>query len=158
MTQTAVFLFALLACDTPAPEAPPPEPAAEEPAAAADAEKEEPAAAPKARVFFESPEDGATVKSPVKLVFGVEGMEVKQAGEIVEGTGHHHVIINSATGIEEGVQVPNDEKHIHFGLGQTEAEIPLPPGEHTLTMQFADGLHVSYGEVLAATITITVEE
>jgi hypothetical protein len=114
------------------------------------------AGAPKAKVFFTEPADGATVSSPVKLVFGVEGMEVRPAGELAENTGHHHVIIGPA-GIPTGEAVPADEKHIHFGKGQTEAEIELPPGEHKLTMQFADGNHMSYGEVMATTITITVE-
>ena len=108
-------------------------------------------------MFFKAPEDGASVTSPVKLVFGIEGMEVKPAGELVEGTGHHHVII-APTGIPEGTVIPADETHIHFGAGQTEAEVELPPGEHKLTMQFADGAHASYGEVMAATITITVVE
>ncbi len=116
----------------------------------------EPPPAPAARAFFVSPADGATVASPVKLVFGVEGMEVRAAGELVEKTGHHHVIIGPA-GISEGEMVPKDETHIHFGKGQTEAEIELPKGEHKLTMQFADGNHMSYGKVLASTITITVE-
>ncbi|MEM6931636.1 MAG: DUF4399 domain-containing protein [Myxococcota bacterium] len=155
MTHTALFLITLLACDTPAPEAPAPAPAPEVPEAPEPAEDKAPTAS--RRVFFKSPADGATVKSPVKLEFGVEGMEVAPAGEIVEGTGHHHVIIDSK-GIDEGVTVPADDQHIHFGLGQTEAEIELPAGEHKLTMQFADGAHASYGEVMAATVTITVEE
>lgn len=108
------------------------------------------------RVFFVQPQDGAKVKSPVKIEFGVEGMEIKPAGEIVEGTGHHHLIIGPA-GVPVGTAVPADEKHIHFGKGQTNAEIELPQGEHKLTMQFADGNHVSYGDPMAATITITVE-
>jgi hypothetical protein len=151
MSRIVVLLAALVACggaETPAPE-PAPAPKAEAPAPAPEA--------PKARVFFSEPADGAKVKSPVKLVFGVEGMEVKPAGELVENTGHHHVIIGPA-GIAEGQMVPKDEKHIHFGAGQTEAEIELPPGDHKLTMQFADGNHMSYGEVMAATITVTVEE
>jgi len=115
------------------------------------------AKAPKAKVFFTEPADGAKVTSPVKLVFGVEGMEVRPAGELAENTGHHHVIIGPA-GIPEGEAVPKDEQHIHFGKGQTEAEIELPAGEHKLTMQFADGNHTSYGEVMATTITITVTE
>ena len=113
--------------------------------------------APKAKVMFIEPADGATVKSPVHMVFGVEGMEVKPAGELAPKTGHHHVIIGPA-GIAKGEAVPKDEQHIHFGAGQTEADIELPPGEHKLTMQFADGNHTSYGEVMATTITITVEE
>ena len=112
--------------------------------------------AKKAKVMFLEPADGATVTSPVHLKFGVKGMEVRPAGELAENTGHHHIIIGPA-GIPEGTVVPKDEKHIHFGKGQTEADIELEPGKHTLTMQFADGNHTSYGEVLAATITITVE-
>jgi len=149
-------------------EAPEPEPAAEpateepEPTKAKTKGKGRKAkgkgkAAAKARVFFTEPADGAKVTSPVKLVFGVDGMEVKPAGQLEENTGHHHVIIGPA-GIPEGEVVPKDETHIHFGKGQTEAELELEPGEHKLTMQFADGNHTSYGDVMAATITITVEE
>lgn len=118
---------------------------------------EAPAEAPaQRRVYFVSPKDGETVKSPVKIVMGIEGMEVRPAGELVDGTGHHHVIIGPA-GLPEGTVIPADEKHIHFGQGQTEAEVELPAGQHKISLQFADGNHVSYGEELAATITITVE-
>ena len=110
-----------------------------------------------ARVFFVSPADGATVPSPVKLEFGLEGAEVKPAGENVPNSGHHHLIINGS-GIEQGVVVPKDETHIHYGGGQTSAEVELSPGEYTLTMQFANFLHLSYGEVGAAQIKITVTE
>ena len=41
--------------------------------------------------------------------------------------------------------MPADEKNIYFGKGQTNFEITLEPGEHTLTLQFADGFHQSYG-------------
>jgi hypothetical protein len=57
-----------------------------------------------------------------------------------------------------GMVVPKDETHIHYGQGQTEAEVPLAPGPHALTLQFADGNHVSYGEQLSSTITVTVAE
>lgn len=109
-----------------------------------------------AKVMFVEPKDGAKVKSPVKLVFGVEGMTVKPAGEIAPDTGHHHVIVGPS-GTPTGEIVPADETHIHFGKGQTEAELPLPPGEHKLTLQFADGNHASYGPALSQTITVTVE-
>lgn len=146
----SVLSVLLLACGEAPPPPEPPKPAVEAPAPAPAPE------APKARVFFSEPADGATVKSPVTLKFGVEGMEVRQAGELAPNTGHHHVIIGPA-GIPTGEMVPKDEKHIHFGAGQTEATIELPPGQHVLTMQFADGNHMSYGEVMAASITITVE-
>ncbi|MEL6349341.1 MAG: DUF4399 domain-containing protein, partial [Myxococcota bacterium] len=94
--------------------------------------------------------------SPVKVKMGVEGMTVQPAGELKEGTGHHHIIIDKG-GIAEGQAVPADEQHIHYGKGQTETELELTPGKHSLTLQFANGLHQSYGEVMASTITITVE-
>jgi TIR domain/Domain of unknown function (DUF4399) len=49
---------------------------------------------PKGKVFFSEPKDGAVINGPVKVVMVVEGMEVKPAGEVVEGTGHHHILIN----------------------------------------------------------------
>ncbi|MCH2101154.1 MAG: DUF4399 domain-containing protein [Planctomycetes bacterium] len=108
------------------------------------------------RVFFVEPVDGATVSSPFKVVFGVEGVEVRPAGELAANTGHHHIIINGGPMEPEGI-VPADDLNIHYGDGQTETEISLDPGEYTLTMQFADGIHRSYGEGFAATITVTVE-
>jgi hypothetical protein len=108
------------------------------------------------RVFFVEPEDGATVKSPFKVAFGVEEVTVNPAGELVPNTGHHHIIINGGPVAVEAI-VPADETNIHYGAGQTETELTLEPGEYTLTMQLADGIHRSYGEKFAATITITVE-
>jgi hypothetical protein len=109
-----------------------------------------------AKVMFVEPADGATVKSPVMVKMGVEGMTVQPAGELKEGTGHHHIIIDSEP-VPFGTAVPADETHIHFGKGQIETELELEPGEHTLQLQFADGAHRSYGEQLSTTITITVE-
>jgi hypothetical protein len=150
-----VVVALLAACGRPTAEEPvQPAPIVEAPAPEAPNPAPTPAAG---RVFFVSPADGATVTSPVKLVFGVEGMEIRPAGDLTANTGHHHLIV-SDVGVPAGQAVPNDPTHIHFGQGQTEAEIPLAPGTHKLTMQFADGNHLSYGEPLAATITITVAE
>ena len=110
-----------------------------------------------ASVFFVSPKDGDTVSSPFKVEMGVQGMQIQPAGEVNEGFGHHHLIIDGSY-IEEGVIVPADPTHIHYGKGQTVTDdIELSPGKHTLTLQFADGVHASYGESLSKTIEITVE-
>lgn len=109
-----------------------------------------------AHVFFENLENGAVVSSPVHVVMGVEGMEVQPAGELVSGTGHHHIVINKGH-ISKGDVVPSDEQHIHYGKGQTETDLELEPGTYTLTMQFANGAHQSYGEGMSATVEITVE-
>ncbi len=113
-------------------------------------------ATPFGRVFFVSPKDGAVVSSPIKLQMGLEGMKVAPAGEVQPGAGHHHLIINGGP-VPAGTVIAADKTHIHFGKGQTETELTLSPGAYTLTLQFADGKHVSYGEKLSDTIHITVK-
>jgi hypothetical protein len=107
-------------------------------------------------VSFAEPANGATVSSPFKVKFAVAGMDVKPAGDMTANTGHHHLLIN-ATPVKAGEVIPADEKHIHFGKGQTETEVTLPPGNYTLTMQFANGLHQAYGPGMNKEIKITVK-
>ncbi len=107
-------------------------------------------------VDFVTPKNGAVVTSPFKVVFAVEGMTVAPAGEIVAGSGHHHLLINAAP-VPAGEVVPADDTHKHFGKGQTETEVTLPPGKYKLTLQFANGAHQSYGEKLSKTIEVTVK-
>jgi hypothetical protein len=109
------------------------------------------------RAFFVEPKDGATVSNPVHIVFGVEGMKVAPAGLVKPGEGHHHLIIGGGP-MAKGQAIPADETHIHYGKAQTEASIELPAGEHTLTTQFADGMHLSYGPGMSQTIKIHVKK
>ena len=106
-------------------------------------------------VSFKYPQDGAKLSSPLEIEMEVEGMEIEPAGEVNEGKGHHHLVIDGHF-IEKGVVVPANETHIHYGQGQTKVEISLEPGKHTLTLQFADGVHVSYGEEMSATVEIEI--
>ena len=116
------------------------------------------AAAPKGKVSFKSPKDGQEVTSPVKVVMDLSGMKLRPAGEDIEDnkTGHHHIIIDGGA-IPEGQVIPTDDKHLHYGKAQTEAEVKLVPGEHTLTLQLADGAHRSYGPGLSKTIKVKVK-
>jgi hypothetical protein len=107
-------------------------------------------------VDFIEPKDGAVLSSPFKVAFAVSGMEVAPAGELKPNAGHHHLLIN-AEGIPEGAAIPFDDAHKHFGKGQTETEVTLPPGKYKLTMQFANGAHQSYGPKLSKTIEVTVK-
>jgi hypothetical protein len=109
-----------------------------------------------ARVFFVEPKDGATVTSPVHVKFGVEGMQVAPAGTTTENTGHHHLLIDGGP-LPKGQVIPADDKSLHYGKGQTEADVKLPPGDHTLTMQFGDGGHHSYGPEMSQTIKVHVK-
>ena len=109
-----------------------------------------------ASVSFTEPQDGATVGKTFAVKFAVDGMEVKPAGELSATSGHHHLIIGGGP-VVAGEVVPFDDRHIHFGKGQTEATVTLAPGSYRLTLQFANGAHQSYGEALSNTITINVK-
>jgi hypothetical protein len=107
-------------------------------------------------VDFATPHDGDTLTSPFMVRFVVKDMEVVPAGEVKPGTGHHHILIDTPAVADNSV-IPADAQHKHFGKGQTETELTLPPGEHTLSLQFADGAHRSYGEAYRKTIRVTVK-
>ncbi|HYM93921.1 MAG TPA: DUF4399 domain-containing protein [Chitinophagaceae bacterium] len=111
-----------------------------------------------AKVFFKSPKNGATVTSPFKVEMGTEVIKVDTAGPVVAGSGHHHLFIDAEDSLMAGTMVPKDSMHLHFGKGQMETELKLSPGKHKLTLQFADGLHRSYGSKLSSTITVNVKK
>jgi hypothetical protein len=112
--------------------------------------------APAKRVFFIEPANGAVVTSPFKVKFGAAGMEVKPAGDETPNSGHHHILVNMES-MPAGQTIPFSDTHIHFGKGQTEAELKLAPGTYKLTMQFANKDHVSYGKEMSTSITVTVK-
>lgn len=118
-----------------------------------EAPKKEPAATQ--GVHFVNLKDGAQVGTIVNLSFGVKGKTVRPAGEDPEDktSGHHHVIIDGAA-MAAGTVIPMNETHKHYGKGQTETKIELTPGPHTLTLQFADGAHRSYGPEWSQTIKV----
>jgi hypothetical protein len=110
-----------------------------------------------ARVFFPNLTDGQEIKLPFQLQMGVEVMEVEPAGALNYGKGHHHLIIDGQA-MDKGTSVPFDATNIHFGKGQTEYTLDsLAAGVHTLTLQFANGAHLSYGEGLSTTIKVVVK-
>jgi hypothetical protein len=110
-----------------------------------------------AEVYIVSPKNGATVKSPVTVVFGLKGMGVAPAGIKFDNTGHHHLLIDTDLPADLSQPLPMTDNIRHFGKGQTEASIQLTPGKHTLQLLFADMLHVPFEPTLASKkITITV--
>jgi hypothetical protein len=127
---------------------------AQETAPAAQARTTSPAGA---MVYFLAPKDGATVTSPVTVRFGLRGMGVAPAGVTVPNTGHHHLLIDVAELPPDNLPIPNDATHKHFGLGQTETELTLEPGRHTLQLVLGDAAHVPHQPpVRSEKITITV--
>ena len=112
-----------------------------------------------AKVYFIGLKDGDTVTSPVTIRFGLSGMGVAPAGTQVENTGHHHLIIDDTIeGAALDAAIPMDEKHLHFGKGQTEASVTLPKGQHTLQLVLGDWSHIPLvPPVMSEPITITVK-
>lgn len=88
---------------------------------------------------------------------GVEGIKIEPAGEVKEGFGHHHILIDAGDSMDKGTVIPTDSSHLHFGKGQTETELTLPSGKHRLSLQFGDGIHQSYGSQLSSSITVNVK-
>jgi hypothetical protein len=110
-----------------------------------------------AEVYIISPKDGATVKSPVTVQFGLKGMGIAPAGMKFENAGHHHLVIDSDPPADQNLPLPTTEKLLHFGKGQTEASVTLPPGKHTLQLVLGDQNHTPHNPpVVSKKITITV--
>lgn len=108
-------------------------------------------------VYWISPKDGATVERSFTVRMGVKGYELAPASEgLQEGTGHHHIVVDGGP-VERGVAIPFDATHLHYGKAQKEAVIELEPGTHTLTLQFANAKHESFGKKFAKTITVNVQ-
>ena len=115
--------------------------------------------APKdALLYIISPEDGATVKGAFWCRFGLRNMGVDLAGNDSPNAGHHHLLIDTNEPINSNEPIPHDKKHLHFGGGQTEALIDLPPGKHTLQLVLGDGNHFPFNPpLISKRITIMVE-
>lgn len=154
LRSTVLFALTLAACGGTAEVEQPTEPIID-PAVAPVEPADEPAMADGVMVTNQAELTASPIASPVHVVMGVHGMTVHAAGEVIEGSGHHHIIVDGEP-VAEGEVVPSTETHIHFGGGQTEADVELAPGEHTLTLQFANGMHQSYGAEWSRTITVNV--
>jgi len=110
-----------------------------------------------AEVYIISPQNGETVQSPVKVQFGLRGMGVAPAGVDVPDTGHHHLLIDVKDQPDMNQPLPVTDNIRHFGKGQTEADITLPPGRHTLQLLMGDKSHIPLNpSVESRAITINV--
>ena len=105
-------------------------------------------------VAFVEPANGAAVASPVPLKLAAFNFTIEPAGEVHEGAGHFHVMVDVAC-LEPGEIIPKDDQHVHLGTGQTETELTLAPGEHTLCLQAADGLHTALDITREVTFTVS---
>ncbi len=114
---------------------------------------------PGAEVYIVSPKDGAKVKSPVTVVFGLKGMGIAPAGIKFDNTGHHHLLVDADVPADLSQPLAASEHSLHFGKGQTETSLTLPPGKHTLQLVLGDSLHVPHDPaVISKKITIDVQK
>jgi Domain of unknown function (DUF4399) len=116
------------------------------------------ASPPGAEAYIISPKDGAKVKSPVLVQFGLKGMGVAPAGVKFENTGHHHLLVDTDAPADLSAPLPVTDKIVHFGKGQTETTLTtLTPGKHTLQLLLGDQNHVPHNPpVISRKITVTV--
>ena len=104
------------------------------------------------------PPDGTTVKGAFWCRFGLRNMGITQAGSSAPNSGHHHLLIDVDEPLDPNEPIPQDKTHLHFGAGQTEARIDLPPGKHTLQLVVGDMKHVPLNPpVVSDVITIEVK-
>ena len=111
-----------------------------------------------AKVYIIEPAKGATVASTFKVKFGLSGMGVAPAGVDIENTGHHHLLIDAIELPDLTKPLPATEKILHFGKGQTETEITLEPGIHSLKLILGNYLHIPHNPPLISDeVIVTVE-
>ena len=123
-----------------------------------------------AKVFIVSPADGATVDKTFTVKFGIEGMELKPAGDATPHSGHHHLLVDvdkapaadqvlpTSLMPENGQPLPAGPQVLHFGKAQTETQLTLAPGKHTLQLVLGDKFHVPFKpSVESKKITVTVK-
>jgi hypothetical protein len=110
-----------------------------------------------ASVYFISPSDEESISGKVTVRFGLENFGVAPAGTQILNTGHHHLIIDADLP-PLNLPIPADKNHVHFGKGQTEVELELTKGEHTLQLLLGDFRHIPHGPpIYSKKIRITVD-
>ncbi len=110
-----------------------------------------------AKVYFIEPKNGAEITGPVIVKMGLAGMGVAPAGVEKKDTGHHHILVDQKD-FDGKAPLPQDDKHRHFGGGQTETSLTLPPGQHTLQLVLGDHNHIPHNPpIVSEVITITVK-
>ena len=109
-------------------------------------------------MFFKTPSNGQILTNPIKIDFGATGVDIVPAGVDVPTSGHHHLLINVDNLPDLKSPIPADKNHLHFGAGQTETEINLPKGKHTLQLLLGNHLHIPHTDpLISEKIEITVK-
>ncbi len=111
-----------------------------------------------AYLYIGWPNDGEVIRAEsFRVWFGLRKMGVAPAGVEKSMTGHHHLLVDAPLPPMDE-EIPASKNHVHFGKGQTETRLSLPPGKHTLQLLMGDYNHVPHNPpVMSRKITITVK-
>jgi hypothetical protein len=110
-----------------------------------------------ASVYFITPLDGESFSDNVTVRFGLENFGVAPAGIQINQTGHHHLIIDADLPPLDQ-PIPANNNYVHFGKGQTEVEIDLSKGTHTLQLLLGDFRHIPHNPpIYSKKIQITAD-
>lgn len=105
-----------------------------------------------AELYFISPRDGAKLRGPITVRFGLKHMGVTHAGDTTPNMGHHHLLVDVTEPISPTEPLPSNKRYLHFGSGQTETQVDLPPGPHTLQLVLGDANHKPFKPLVASKI------
>ena len=94
--------------------------------------------------YFTNLKDGATLEAPFVARFGLSMRGIVPAGKTAGQAGHHHLLINQPLPLDFKKPLPFTDQYIHFGKGQMEALIDLPPGTYSMRLVLADQGHIPY--------------
>ncbi|TWB92203.1 uncharacterized protein DUF4399 [Bradyrhizobium macuxiense] len=110
------------------------------------------------KLYFIWPHNGATLKGSFVCRFGLRNMGVTHAGDDYPNSGHHHLLVDVDEPLNPNEPIPSDKSHLHFGAGQTETQLDLAPGKHTLQLVLGDAKHYPFNPpVVSEKITIRVK-
>jgi hypothetical protein len=103
------------------------------------------------------PNNNERIKGAFWCRFGLRGMGIARAGDHHENSGHHHLLIDVDEPLKPGDVIPADKNHVHFGAGQSEARLDLPPGKHTLQLVLGDADHKVFNPpIVSRKVTVYV--
>ncbi|MDM0082561.1 DUF4399 domain-containing protein [Variovorax sp. J31P179] len=94
--------------------------------------------------YFTNLKDGATTEAPFVARFGLSMRGIVPAGKTAGSAGHHHLLIDQPLPLDFTKPLPFTEHYIHFGKGQMETVVDLPPGTYTMRLVLADQGHIPY--------------
>jgi hypothetical protein len=110
-----------------------------------------------AETYFTNLKDGGTYESPFVARFGLSMRGLVPAGQTAGRAGHHHLLVNQDLPLDFKKPLPFTDQYIHFGKGQMEMVINLPPGKYTFRLLLADQGHIPYF-VYSKPLSVTISK